>query len=151
MVEWSGCRQLYFSRTWIEFSLILNSNSHFQVWRSFISQRLDQIIAHSSWLFLPTLSHSRSRLSFLIFGQNMNHLLMWWRKTGLLISTHILSIFLIINWISWRKLLSSWSRETYGDTFQKISSLGQVVLVHEAEFEMNPSQQNRERLRKVQA
>lgn len=50
-----------------------------------------------------------------------------------------------------KKVLSSWSRATYGDIFQKIASLEEVVLVHEAQFEMNLSQQNRERLHKVQA
>ncbi|XP_019257605.1 PREDICTED: uncharacterized protein LOC109235806 [Nicotiana attenuata] len=50
-----------------------------------------------------------------------------------------------------KKALSIWSRATYGDIFQKIASLEEVVLVHEAEFERNPSYQNRERLQKVQA
>ncbi|XP_075096407.1 uncharacterized protein LOC142174500 [Nicotiana tabacum] len=40
---------------------------------------------------------------------------------------------------------------TYGDIFQKIASLEEVVLVHEAQFEVVPSQDNRERLQKVQA
>ncbi|XP_018628397.1 uncharacterized protein [Nicotiana tomentosiformis] len=35
--------------------------------------------------------------------------------------------------------------------FQKIASLEEVVLVHEAQYELNPTQLNRERLQKVQA
>ncbi|XP_070008168.1 uncharacterized protein LOC142165152 [Nicotiana tabacum] len=47
--------------------------------------------------------------------------------------------------------LSTWSRATYGDIFQKIASLEEVVLVHERQFEVNPTQMNRQRLRQVQA
>ncbi|XP_070057887.1 uncharacterized protein [Nicotiana tomentosiformis] len=49
-----------------------------------------------------------------------------------------------------KKALSVWSRATYGDIFQKIASLEEVVLVHEAHFEANPTMMNRERLQKVQ-
>ncbi|XP_075099007.1 uncharacterized protein LOC142175900 [Nicotiana tabacum] len=41
-----------------------------------------------------------------------------------------------------KKALSTWSRATYGDIFQKISSLEEVVLVHEAQFERHPTYQN---------
>lgn len=47
--------------------------------------------------------------------------------------------------------MTVWSRSTYGNIFQKISSLEEVVKVHEAQFELNPTLQNRERLQKVQA
>ncbi|XP_070034714.1 uncharacterized protein [Nicotiana tomentosiformis] len=50
-----------------------------------------------------------------------------------------------------KKALSTWSKETYGDIFQKIVSLEEVVMVHERQFEANPTQLNRERLQKVQA
>ncbi|XP_019257599.1 PREDICTED: uncharacterized protein LOC109235801 [Nicotiana attenuata] len=50
-----------------------------------------------------------------------------------------------------KKALSVWSRATYGDLFQKIASLEEVVLVHERQFEVNPTQMNRQRLHKVQA
>ncbi|XP_070036716.1 uncharacterized protein [Nicotiana tomentosiformis] len=50
-----------------------------------------------------------------------------------------------------KKALSTWSRATYGDIFQKISILEEVVKVHEAQFELRPTLQNRERLQKVQA
>lgn len=50
-----------------------------------------------------------------------------------------------------KKALTVWSRATYGDIFQKIASLEEVVLAHEAEFERNPTFQNRERLQKIQA
>ncbi|XP_019255146.1 PREDICTED: uncharacterized protein LOC109233735 [Nicotiana attenuata] len=50
-----------------------------------------------------------------------------------------------------KKALSTWSRATFGDIFQKIASLEEVVRVHEAQFEINPAKQNRERLQKVQA
>ncbi|XP_019252907.1 PREDICTED: uncharacterized protein LOC109231725 [Nicotiana attenuata] len=50
-----------------------------------------------------------------------------------------------------KKALTAWSRATYGDIFKKIASLEEVVLAHEAEFEKNPTFQNRVRLQKVQA
>ncbi|XP_070011257.1 uncharacterized protein [Nicotiana sylvestris] len=50
-----------------------------------------------------------------------------------------------------KKALSIWSKATFGNIFEKIASLEEVVLVHEAQFELNPSFQNRERLMKVQA
>ncbi|XP_019251026.1 PREDICTED: uncharacterized protein LOC109229940 [Nicotiana attenuata] len=50
-----------------------------------------------------------------------------------------------------KKVLSTRSRSTFGDIFQKIASLEEVVLVHERQFEAYPTQQNRERLQKVQA
>ncbi|XP_070015222.1 uncharacterized protein [Nicotiana sylvestris] len=49
-----------------------------------------------------------------------------------------------------KKALSLWSKATFGDIFQKIASMEEVVLVHEAEFEANPTGMNRERLQKVQ-
>lgn len=45
-----------------------------------------------------------------------------------------------------KKALSTWSRATFGDIFQKIGSLEKVVRVHEAQFELNPTLKNRERL-----
>ncbi|XP_019248506.1 PREDICTED: uncharacterized protein LOC109227764 [Nicotiana attenuata] len=50
-----------------------------------------------------------------------------------------------------KQALSVWSKSTFGDIFQKIASLEEVVLVHEAEFEANPTKLNRQRLQKVQA
>ncbi|XP_075100498.1 uncharacterized protein LOC142176491 [Nicotiana tabacum] len=50
-----------------------------------------------------------------------------------------------------KKALSLWSTATFGDIFQKIASMEEVVMVHEAEFEANPTGKNRERLQKVQA
>nr|XP_009781794.1 PREDICTED: uncharacterized protein LOC104230633 [Nicotiana sylvestris] len=50
-----------------------------------------------------------------------------------------------------KQALSTWSRATYGDIFQKIASLEEVVLVHERQFDVNPTQMNRQRLRQVQA
>nr|XP_009780879.1 PREDICTED: uncharacterized protein LOC104229860 [Nicotiana sylvestris] len=50
-----------------------------------------------------------------------------------------------------KKALSLWSKATSGDIFQKIASMEEVVMVHEAEFEANPIGMNRERLQKVQA
>ncbi|XP_070019901.1 uncharacterized protein [Nicotiana sylvestris] len=49
-----------------------------------------------------------------------------------------------------KKALSGWGKSTYGDIFQKIASFEEVVIVHEAEFEVNPTKQNRQRLQKVQ-
>nr|XP_016513341.1 PREDICTED: uncharacterized protein LOC107830328 [Nicotiana tabacum] len=50
-----------------------------------------------------------------------------------------------------KKALSLWSKATFGDIFQKIASMEEVVMVHEAEFEANPTGMNRETLKKVQA
>ncbi|XP_070010247.1 uncharacterized protein [Nicotiana sylvestris] len=48
-----------------------------------------------------------------------------------------------------KKALSLWSKATFGNIFQKIESMKEVVMVHEAEFEANPTGMNRERLQKV--
>ncbi|XP_075099497.1 uncharacterized protein LOC142176265 [Nicotiana tabacum] len=50
-----------------------------------------------------------------------------------------------------KKALSLWSKATFGDIFQKIASMEEVVMVHEVEFEANPTGMNRERLQKVHA
>ncbi|XP_019253806.1 PREDICTED: uncharacterized protein LOC109232489 [Nicotiana attenuata] len=50
-----------------------------------------------------------------------------------------------------KKALALWSKATFSDIFQKIASMEEVVLVHEIEFEANPTKMNRERLQKVQA
>lgn len=42
-----------------------------------------------------------------------------------------------------KKALASWSRETFGDIFKQIASLEDVIKVHEVEFELNPTYQNR--------
>lgn len=48
-----------------------------------------------------------------------------------------------------KKALSVWSRATYTDIFQKIKSLEEAVIVHKAQFELNPTHLNRERIQKV--
>ncbi|XP_070013578.1 uncharacterized protein [Nicotiana sylvestris] len=50
-----------------------------------------------------------------------------------------------------KKTLSLWSKATFGNIFQKIASMEEIVMVHEAEFEANPTGMNREILKKVQA
>ncbi|XP_059302067.1 uncharacterized protein LOC132053997 [Lycium ferocissimum] len=50
-----------------------------------------------------------------------------------------------------KQVLSQWSKSTYGDIFQQITNLEEVIKVHEALFESNPSYANREKLMKVQA
>ncbi|XP_075099806.1 uncharacterized protein LOC142176362 [Nicotiana tabacum] len=50
-----------------------------------------------------------------------------------------------------KQAVSIWSRATYGDIFQKIAILEEVVLVHERQFEVNPTKMNRQRLQQVQA
>nr|XP_016462863.1 PREDICTED: uncharacterized protein LOC107785951 [Nicotiana tabacum] len=47
--------------------------------------------------------------------------------------------------------LAVWSKETFGDIFEQIASLEDVIKVHEAEFELNPTAQNRAKLHKVEA
>ncbi|XP_019251034.1 PREDICTED: uncharacterized protein LOC109229947 [Nicotiana attenuata] len=47
--------------------------------------------------------------------------------------------------------LSTWSKATFGDIFKQIASLEEVVKVHETQFELNPTIQNRERLHRVKA
>ncbi|XP_009803099.2 uncharacterized protein [Nicotiana sylvestris] len=50
-----------------------------------------------------------------------------------------------------KQALSTWRGDTYGDIFQKIASLKEVVMVHERQFEVNHTQMNRQRLQQVQA
>ncbi|XP_075076767.1 uncharacterized protein LOC142163385 [Nicotiana tabacum] len=47
--------------------------------------------------------------------------------------------------------LTAWSKEIFGDIFKQIASLEDVIKVHEIEFELNPTVQNREKLHKVEA
>ncbi|XP_060200225.1 uncharacterized protein LOC132628463 [Lycium barbarum] len=49
-----------------------------------------------------------------------------------------------------RKALSQWSRATFGDIFQKISNLEEVIKAHEGLFEENPIVQNKAKLRQVE-
>ncbi|XP_060202720.1 uncharacterized protein LOC132631137 [Lycium barbarum] len=50
-----------------------------------------------------------------------------------------------------KRVLSQWSKTTYGDFFQTITNLEEVIKTHEALFEAYPSHANREKLQKVQA
>ncbi|XP_060183090.1 uncharacterized protein LOC132613048 [Lycium barbarum] len=50
-----------------------------------------------------------------------------------------------------KKVLSQWSKIAYGDFFQNITNLEEVIKAHEALFEADPSNTNREKLQKVQA
>lgn len=43
------------------------------------------------------------------------------------------------------------SKSTYGNIFLKILSLEKVVMAHKSQFELNPTQLNSERLKKVPA
>ncbi|XP_060200616.1 uncharacterized protein LOC132628879 [Lycium barbarum] len=49
------------------------------------------------------------------------------------------------------KVLSKWSRDTFGDIFRQIATLEEVVKVYEQEFEESPTSANGERLQKGQA
>lgn len=46
--------------------------------------------------------------------------------------------------------LTQRSKETFGDIFQEIATLEEVIKVQEIEFEVNPSGANRERLLEAQ-
>ncbi|XP_059295510.1 uncharacterized protein LOC132048842 [Lycium ferocissimum] len=50
-----------------------------------------------------------------------------------------------------KQALAVWSRETYGNIFQQISTMEDVIKVKELQFELNPSSLNREALHKAQA
>ncbi|XP_060178143.1 uncharacterized protein LOC132608087 [Lycium barbarum] len=50
-----------------------------------------------------------------------------------------------------KKVLSQWSKATYGEFFQNITNLEEVIKTHETLFEADPSHANREKLQKVQA
>ncbi|XP_060183360.1 uncharacterized protein LOC132613364 [Lycium barbarum] len=47
------------------------------------------------------------------------------------------------------RALTKWSKETFGDIFKQVATLEEIVKVHEAVFEENPSQENRTRLQNV--
>ncbi|KAL3363180.1 hypothetical protein AABB24_012466 [Solanum stoloniferum] len=47
--------------------------------------------------------------------------------------------------------LRSWSKETYGDVFQQIATLEDVIQAHEVRFEESPTLHNKEELHKAQA
>ncbi|XP_060202641.1 uncharacterized protein LOC132631059 [Lycium barbarum] len=50
-----------------------------------------------------------------------------------------------------KQALAVWSRETYGNIFQQISTMKDLIKVSELQFELNPSSLNREALHKAQA
>ncbi|XP_070048900.1 uncharacterized protein [Nicotiana tomentosiformis] len=50
-----------------------------------------------------------------------------------------------------KSALAAWRKETFGDIFKQIAALEDIIKVHEIEFELNPTVQNREKLHKVQA
>ncbi|XP_059294444.1 uncharacterized protein LOC132047414 [Lycium ferocissimum] len=50
-----------------------------------------------------------------------------------------------------KKVLTAWSRSTYGDIFQQITNMEEVIKAHETIFDVDPSYANREKLNKVNA
>ncbi|XP_075082595.1 uncharacterized protein LOC142166874 [Nicotiana tabacum] len=50
-----------------------------------------------------------------------------------------------------KKALADWSKETFGYIFKQIAALEDVIKVHEVEFELNPTTQNKAKLHKVEA
>ncbi|KAG5601144.1 hypothetical protein H5410_032514 [Solanum commersonii] len=50
-----------------------------------------------------------------------------------------------------KRALTQWSKETFGNIFQEIVTLKEIIKIHEIEFEVNPTGGNREKLQKTQA
>lgn len=50
-----------------------------------------------------------------------------------------------------KKTLTSWSKESYGDFFFKISTMEDIVRMKVVQLELNPSEENRAELRRVEA
>lgn len=50
-----------------------------------------------------------------------------------------------------KKILVAWSKETFGDIFQKVTTLEDVIKAKEAQFEIQPSPKNREELSRAEA
>lgn len=49
-----------------------------------------------------------------------------------------------------KKVLTQWSRDSFGNIFQEIVTLEEVIKTHETQFEVDPMEINRERLNKTQ-
>uniref|UniRef100_A0A0V0GZX8 Putative ovule protein n=1 Tax=Solanum chacoense TaxID=4108 RepID=A0A0V0GZX8_SOLCH len=49
-----------------------------------------------------------------------------------------------------KKALTQWSKMTFKNIFQEIATLEEVIKVHEAQFELIPSANNRAKLHKAQ-
>lgn len=49
-----------------------------------------------------------------------------------------------------RKVLIAWSRSTYEDIFKKITALDDIVRMKEIQLEVNPSENNKRELSKVE-
>ncbi|XP_075103588.1 uncharacterized protein LOC142178159 [Nicotiana tabacum] len=49
-----------------------------------------------------------------------------------------------------KSALAAWSKETFGGIFKQIAALEDVIKVHDIEFELNPTVQNRTKLHKVE-
>ncbi|XP_055800398.1 uncharacterized protein LOC129869822 [Solanum dulcamara] len=50
-----------------------------------------------------------------------------------------------------KKALSQWSKDTFGNIFQEIATIEEIIKVQEAQFEANPNGSNRETLHQTQA
>lgn len=50
-----------------------------------------------------------------------------------------------------KKALAGWNRQTFGDIFQNVATLEDVVKVKEAQLEIQPTPQNREKLSKPES
>lgn len=50
-----------------------------------------------------------------------------------------------------QQVLAKWSKEVYGNIFQKIATLEEVIQTGEMQFELDPSQGNKQSLHKAQA
>lgn len=50
-----------------------------------------------------------------------------------------------------RKALAEWSKQTYGNIFKKVATLEDVINAKEAQFEVLPSPNNKEELKKAEA
>ncbi|XP_075087606.1 uncharacterized protein LOC107820507 [Nicotiana tabacum] len=54
-------------------------------------------------------------------------------------------------WTKHKTFLKLGAKETFGDIFKQVAALEDVIKVHEIEFELNPTAQNRAKLHKVEA
>lgn len=62
-----------------------------------------------------------------------------------------LSIFFIINLKKVKTAMAQWSREIFGNIFQEVKTMEEVIKVMEVQFEADPSGRNREKLQEAQA
>ncbi|KAG5631132.1 hypothetical protein H5410_002849 [Solanum commersonii] len=90
------------------------------------------------------------RLDRVIGNQDTRIFKAWYRKTGKSISWEVLFMEFQAKMKKVKKALTGWSKETFGNIFQQIATLEDIIKVKEVQLEILPSAENRMALSKAE-